>query len=348
MVGRAPRLAKLPFVRGVASLVESLRLGSEALRFSAEQMEQDCWPKTRRCGRQGGDGPPATTDAGGRLGARRARRVRAVARRHGHGERRRRRAVRRRRPQAGHRGSCSSSRSRSSSRCRRGPPRASNRLLGLDLEVQSPGVPGHHGRLQARDRGRLPAGHPPHARHPPRLPVPRRRAQDDQHLRGARDARVENARAKTTLHPRCGTTFLVMVALVSILVFTAHRRVPAAHPHGQRHRSTTSSSSSRSCRSCRSSRRSPSRSSASSRATAPPGRCARCSGRASSCRRSPRSSPTTRSSRSRSPRCGRRSSARTARRRRRRRRRRVPDLRRAARAERRAAALQTRPAVRTR
>src|SRR5438874_11388879 len=33
--------AKLPFARGVASLVESLRLGSEALRFSAEQMERD-------------------------------------------------------------------------------------------------------------------------------------------------------------------------------------------------------------------------------------------------------------------------------------------------------------------
>jgi uncharacterized protein YqhQ len=32
---------------------------------------------------------------------------------------------------------------------------------------------------------------------------------------------VTNARAKTTLHPRCGTTFLVMVALVSICVFTA-------------------------------------------------------------------------------------------------------------------------------
>ncbi len=32
---------------------------------------------------------------------------------------------------------------------------------------------------------------------------------------------VENARSKTTLHPRCGTTFLVMVALVSIVVFTA-------------------------------------------------------------------------------------------------------------------------------
>jgi uncharacterized protein YqhQ len=32
---------------------------------------------------------------------------------------------------------------------------------------------------------------------------------------------VDNARPKTTLHPRCGTTFLVMVALVSIVVFSA-------------------------------------------------------------------------------------------------------------------------------
>jgi peptide chain release factor 1 len=32
---------------------------------------------------------------------------------------------------------------------------------------------------------------------------------------------VENARKKTTLHPRCGTTFLVMVAMVSVLVFSA-------------------------------------------------------------------------------------------------------------------------------
>jgi uncharacterized protein YqhQ len=39
---------------------------------------------------------------------------------------------------------------------------------------------------------------------------------------------VDNARRKTTMHPRCGTTFLVMVALVSILVFTA---VGAFLPH---------------------------------------------------------------------------------------------------------------------
>jgi uncharacterized protein YqhQ len=31
---------------------------------------------------------------------------------------------------------------------------------------------------------------------------------------------VANARSKTTLHPRCGTTFIVMVALVSIVMFT--------------------------------------------------------------------------------------------------------------------------------
>src|SRR5450432_4609301 len=31
---------------------------------------------------------------------------------------------------------------------------------------------------------------------------------------------LENARPKTTLHPRCGTTFIVMVALVSIFVFS--------------------------------------------------------------------------------------------------------------------------------
>jgi uncharacterized protein YqhQ len=31
---------------------------------------------------------------------------------------------------------------------------------------------------------------------------------------------VDNARSRTTLHPRCGTTFIVMVALVSILVFS--------------------------------------------------------------------------------------------------------------------------------
>jgi uncharacterized protein YqhQ len=45
---------------------------------------------------------------------------------------------------------------------------------------------------------------------------------------------VENARKKTTLHPRCGTTFLVMVAIVSVLVFTAvGSLVPRIHTGSQ-------------------------------------------------------------------------------------------------------------------
>src|SRR5258708_3449941 len=34
-------IRRWPLLRGVASVVESLKLGSEALRFSAEQMQQD-------------------------------------------------------------------------------------------------------------------------------------------------------------------------------------------------------------------------------------------------------------------------------------------------------------------
>src|SRR5580700_3340220 len=41
MVDTRKGVARWPFVRGVASLVESLKLGSEALRFSADQMERD-------------------------------------------------------------------------------------------------------------------------------------------------------------------------------------------------------------------------------------------------------------------------------------------------------------------
>jgi uncharacterized protein YqhQ len=41
---------------------------------------------------------------------------------------------------------------------------------------------------------------------------------------------LASARAKSTLHPRCGTTFIVMVALVSIVVFTAiGPLLPALH-----------------------------------------------------------------------------------------------------------------------
>jgi len=44
---------------------------------------------------------------------------------------------------------------------------------------------------------------------------------------------VANAGAKTTLHARCGTTFLVMVALVSILVFSAVGSILPQLPGGR-------------------------------------------------------------------------------------------------------------------
>ena len=145
-------------------------------------------------------------------------------------------AVERRRSEAaGTLADARSSRSRSSSRCRRARAAGVNRLFDLGPRgAVARAFQAHHRRLQAHHRRRLPAAHPPRARHPPRFSVPRRRAQDDQHLRGGEALTVENARAKTTLHPRCGTTFLVMVALVSILVFTAVGAALAAHPHRQR------------------------------------------------------------------------------------------------------------------
>ncbi len=48
MADRPSGLSRWPLVRGVVSLVESLRLGSEALRFSVDQLETDF-----ECGRSG-------------------------------------------------------------------------------------------------------------------------------------------------------------------------------------------------------------------------------------------------------------------------------------------------------
>jgi uncharacterized protein YqhQ len=122
---------------------------------------------------------------------------------------------------------------------------------------------------------------------------------------------VENARAKTTLHPRCGTTFLVMVALVSI----ACSRVAGAFlpriPGGRwsssvgllRHEAAVFA------RDRGDHLRDPAR----VRPLLHGGAAARAAcGRASSCRRSPPPSPTTPSSRWRSRRCARRSGARSA------------------------------------
>jgi uncharacterized protein YqhQ len=205
-------MRKWPFVRGVASLVESLRLGSEALRFSADQMTADfeaeeAEDRARKAGTIGSVLRAlgltlfalATSDASDPA---------APA------------------PDGEKRG--------------RGPqilmlvvavgflialPQAAsagvNRLLHLNLEVQSPGFQLLTGAFKLS----IVVGY---------LLLIRRMAEIRRvfQYHGAEHKTIStyeanealtvaNARAKTTLHPRCGTTFLVMVALVSIVVFTA-------------------------------------------------------------------------------------------------------------------------------
>jgi len=192
-------LARLPFVRGVASLLESLRMGSEALRFSAEQFETDlaAGAGLGALGAFGltlfalvagpdGAGPrverPKRTSAGGFLIL--ALMVAFLV------------AL----PQ--------------------GAAAGLNRVLGLGLSVQSAAFQAITGGLKLA----IVIGYLLAIR---RVPDIRRVFQyhGAEHktistYEAGEPLTVANARAKTTLHPRCGTTFLVMVVMVSILIFS--------------------------------------------------------------------------------------------------------------------------------
>lgn len=244
--------AKLPLARGVHSLVESLKLGSESLRFSAEQMERDIEAEeaalaaagqaTAKTRVDGNDTKKpgavkavktAAGDAAKSVGANALRVLQSIgyttflfASADG--------------------GDSSfevepSAKADNEKKAPRGPmvfmlvmmigfmialPQAAaagmNKLLGFNLDVQSPGFQAMTGAFKLT----IVVGY---------LFAVRRIFPDIRRVfqyHGAEHKTistyeagealtVENARAKTTLHPRCGTTFLVMVALVSILVFTA-------------------------------------------------------------------------------------------------------------------------------
>ena len=207
---------KLPFVRGIASLVESLKLGSEALRFSAEQMEKDMEAEERAEKKALKDkaakgsaalnvltalglvlfGLTTTADGEASVAGPEAKKkgpmgfmlliavVFLIAL-----------------PQVGAAGL--------------------NRVLHLGLQVQSPLFQVITGAFKLG----IVIGYLLLIR---RVSDIRRVFQyhGAEHktistYEAGEDLLVANARAKTRLHPRCGTTFLVMVALVSILVFTA-------------------------------------------------------------------------------------------------------------------------------
>lgn len=204
MVDERKGLAKLPFVRGVTSLVESLKLGNEALRFSVDQLQKDL----DAAGAIKKPGPGlsmlsafgyslfllATGDGGGDAsGAPEKKRSMGpmllimvafmVAL-----------------PQLGAVGLA--------------------KLFHLDLAVQSAGFQALTGSVKLA----IVLGYLLLIR---RVPDIRRVFQ----YHGAEHKTIStyeaeepldlaHARAKTTLHPRCGTTFLVMVVLVSIAMFT--------------------------------------------------------------------------------------------------------------------------------
>jgi uncharacterized protein YqhQ len=200
MVDKPRGLARLPFVRGVASLVESLRMGSEALRFSAEQFETDLVAGGAALGTFGAFGltlvalvtqPDAADPTEGKLKRSGVGGLVLLAVMV---------AFLVALPQ--------------------GAAAGLNRLLGLGLPVQCPAFQAITGGLKLA----IVVGYLLAIR---RVPDIRRVFQyhGAEHktistYEAGEPLTVANARAKTTLHPRCGTTFLVMVVLVSIVLFS--------------------------------------------------------------------------------------------------------------------------------
>lgn len=202
MVDERKGFAKLPFVRGVTSLVESLKLGNEALRFSVDQLQKDldAVPVKPRAGLNmlsafgyslfllaTGDGG---ADASGPNEKRRSMGPLLLIMI----------AFMVALPQLGAVGLA--------------------KLFHLDLAVQSAGFQALTGSVKLS----IVLGYLLLIR---RVPDIRRVFQyhGAEHktistYEAEEPLDVAHARAKTTLHPRCGTTFIVMVVLVSIAMFT--------------------------------------------------------------------------------------------------------------------------------
>ncbi|WP_438017325.1 DUF1385 domain-containing protein [Sorangium sp. So ce315] len=226
-VSRGPRT--WPFVRGVATLVESLRLGSQALRWSADLYEQDLeaeeaaaakGPASKRAPQSGsGKASGASlTSLALSMAAIAAQDVEPAPVAGG--------------PAPG--GDAAGAKKRGGGMgvlpiafavlLFVAAPQAGaelvNKLLGLGLEVTSPGFQAITGvaKLAIVVTYLLLIRQIPEVRRVFQFHGAEHKAISTYEAREALE--VENARRKTAMHPRCGTTFLVMVALVSILVFS--------------------------------------------------------------------------------------------------------------------------------
>lgn len=256
----AKGVVRWPFVRGIATLVESLRLGGEALRFSVEQVERDMASESPGPGSGTAGTALGVLAAIGRMGAFGVALLGAALRSWGlalaalasaSDE-----APRATAPAARSGGRNDAPNATAHPTPSGAPNDAPNvrphaqrsgaggygmlivavaffvalpqlaaagisRLFGLGLPVQSAGFQAITGVLKLA----IVVGYLLAIR---RIPEIRRVFQyhGAEHktistYEAGERLTVANARAKTTLHPRCGTTFLVMVAIVSVLVFTA-------------------------------------------------------------------------------------------------------------------------------
>lgn len=234
--------ARLPLVRGVASLVESLRLGGEALRFSAEQAEKDLVdPETST---PAADLKTKALSALSALGY-------ALFLLTTHEPEPSPEPSAKAEPVT-HPAIVEEAAKSAPAKKSAGPAAMMavmvlfmialpqlvaaimNRVLHLDFEVQSPKFQAMTGIFKLT----IVIGYMLLIR---RIPDIRRVFQyhGAEHktistYEAGEELTVENARKKTTLHPRCGTTFLVMVAIVSVIVFTAlGGLVPRIHTGSQ-------------------------------------------------------------------------------------------------------------------
>jgi uncharacterized protein YqhQ len=207
-----------PFVRGVVSLVESVKLGSEALRFSSEIYERDHL-----------ESPEAPLGAAGSMLRTVSLALRALA----HTV-----VALSEEPQPNGGGSSGQSETTSDGARRMLsifsivfavglfvvlPQTGSellNRALGITLDLRSPQFQLETGLLKLL----IIVSYLLLIR---RVPEIKRVFQyhGAEHktittYEAGEELVVENARRKTTLHPRCGTTFLIMVAFVSVIVFS--------------------------------------------------------------------------------------------------------------------------------
>ena len=205
-LGPPPNPSRWPFVRGIATLVESLKLGGEALRFSSEIYERDHLDE--------GEPPKGSSITSVLLT------IAALAAHEPDPERGAGAA-----PPEGGRKLLSFITIAFAIGLFVVLPQAAaalaNRGAGLELDVRSPWFQAMTGGFKMA----IVVGYLLLIR---RVPEIRRVFQyhGAEHktistYEAGEALAVVNARAKTRLHPRCGTTFLVMVALVSIVVFSA-------------------------------------------------------------------------------------------------------------------------------